>query len=92
MSLETGVPISTPDSCGVLARNMIRLPFDGGYKDRPARTKIDIDALSDAPTLAGIRNVRLFLYAGKANQPQYDTNHVIPFVLLSFQRYHLIKL
>lgn len=60
MSLETGVAISTPDSCGVLARNLIRLPFDGGCKDRPARRKIYIAALSDAATLARIQNVELF--------------------------------
>ena len=53
MSLETGVAISTPDSCGVLARNMIRLPCDGGCNDRPARTKIYIDAFSDVATAVG---------------------------------------
>jgi hypothetical protein len=60
---------------------MIRLPFDGGCNDRPARRKIYIAALSDAATLARIQNVELFLYAGKANQPQYDTNHVSPYRL-----------
>ena len=66
MSLETGVAISTPDVRRVLARSTTQLPFDCGCNDRPARTKIYIDALSDVATSAGAQEVKLSLYARKA--------------------------
>jgi hypothetical protein len=57
--------------------------------DRPAQ-KYDIDALSDAATLARIQNLKLFLYAGKAIQPQYDANAC--FALQPFDLYYLTEL
>ena len=90
MSLETGVAISTPNSCGVLARSTIRLPFDGGCNDRPARRKFYIDAFSDVATAAGTQEVKLFLYAIKAIQPQYDANAC--FTLPPFDLYYLTEL
>ena len=89
-SLETRVAISTPDPRGVLARSTIRLPFDGGCNDRPARTKIYIDALSDVATNAEAQAVKLFLYARKAIQPQYDANAF--FAPPPFDMYYLTEL
>ena len=82
--------ISTLDPRGVLVRSTIRLPFDGGCNDRPARRKIYIDAFSDVATAAGAQEVKLFLYAGKAIQPQYDATAF--FALPPFDMYYLIKL
>jgi hypothetical protein len=74
MSLETGLAISTPDPRGVLARSTIRLPCDGRCNDRPARRKSTLMHL----VMSQQRPEH------KAIQPQYVTNHGIPFVLLSF--------
>ena len=90
MSLETGVAIFTPNSCGVPARSTTKLPFDCGCNDRPARRKFYIDAFSDVATAAGAQEVKLFLYARKAIQPQYDANNPF-FVQLYFERYNLIN-